>query len=726
MPTDTQTAVVGTLTTLTTTQPVLSPSAVTSHVVYMTSISGSQTIVCSETVGTVTNTAYTVITTVVSVSTTSTSVQATTLTTASVPSQLPTTPADCKDAMGCVGQDIFLPVALGDVPANFQKRADHPVPRLGITNQSGPIETNKFYANFFLGNQNQPTFTHPYGLSWSKGSGNAMSWGLAVSQLDADRKVFGPVNAKIPGQPASYYINPLGIQSLVLSAAELGQSTVLTSDNLLPFSANINLLPTVGSSSKITFPVVQGMGFVTGLYTGLQPSIQSSVFFRTVTAAGSPQVGIYKYRLLLEDNSNWLLYAAPTNGIDPNLRLVSSTLLQGLPGFSGSIQVAKDPGNANEALYDLAAGAYATSATISGYADGPSGSYTFAFNKGGFASSTLLMFALPHHVQSLSDATAGQVTSLQMTTTTKGMATAILADAWTLVEPDLPVSMGFAPWRPDGADTAQISQAAIDAVHRVAAVEISQNMTAQSYLNSMYYSGKALSKFATLVWTVADLLNDPGLAAAGLANLKVAFANFVDQKQPYPLVYDTAWGGVVSSASYLTGDSGVDFGNSYYNDHHFHYGYHVHAASIIGALDPTWLAANKDYVNTLVRDYSNPSSQDTYFPFSRSFDWFHGHSWAKGLFESGDGKDQESTSEDAMAAYALKMWGKTIGDTSMEARGNMMLSIQARSFQNYFLMESNNVNQPSNFIGNKVTGILFENKIDHTTYFGANLEYIQG
>lgn len=62
----------------------------------------------------------------------------------------------------------------------------------------------------------------------------------------------------------------------------------------------------------------------------------------------------------------------------------------------------------------------------------------------------------------------------------------------------------------------------------------------------------------------------------------------------------------------------------------------------------------------------------------------------------------------------------------MEARGNLQLAITARSLQNYFLYDSNNTVQPSNFIGNKVSGILFENKIDHTTYFGTNIEYIQG
>lgn len=182
----------------------------------------------------------------------------------------------------------------------------------------------------------------------------------------------------------------------------------------------------------------------------------------------------------------------------------------------------------------------------------------------------------------------------------------------------------------------------------------------------------------------------------------------------------------MSSASYQTGDSGADFGNTYYNDHHFHYGYHVLAAAVIAHLDPRWLDANKDYVNTLVRDFANPSAKDTWFPQNRMFDWYHGHSFAHGLYESADGRDQESSSEDTMASYALKMWGLVSGDANMAARGNLQLSVLARSANNYFLYMSSNTVQPANFIGNKVAGILFENKIDHTTYFGANIEYIQG
>jgi endo-1,3(4)-beta-glucanase len=629
--------------------------------------------------------------------------------------------------MACTGQDVFLPVGIGAPPANIARRSGHPAPRLGIQNSTSPIPTNKFYANFFLGSQGQSTFTQPYSISWSRGGGNAQSWGMAISHIEPEQRVFGPPRTGIPGSPASYFINPIGIQSIVMSASELRSSTVLTSDSLQAFSANIHLRPASGSASSITFPVVQGMGFVSGLYADLQPAIQSSVFFRNVFSAGSPRQGIFKYRITLEDGKVWLLYAIPDSGIDPNFQLVSSTLLQGLPNFSGVIQIAKNP-ISSESLYDNAAGAYPTSATVSGRANGTTATYSLTWTKGGpnAAQTALLMFALPHHVESFDATTRARLTSLQLSTTTKGLGTAVVADSWTMLETNLPVDMGFAPWRPGSGNVSTLSNAAISAIQKVSAAEVSQNMADQTNLDSMYFSGKGLSKFATIIYTMNELSGQKGLAAAGLANLKSAYATFANNQQRFPLVYDTDWKGIVSSATYVTGDPGVDFGNSFYNDHHFHYGYFIHAAAIIGYLDPSWLAANKEYVNALVRDASNPSGQDQFFPVSRAFDWYNGHSWAKGVFESADGKDQESTSEDTMFAYALKMWGKTIGDVSMEARGNLMLSVLTRTLRDYFLLENNNVNQPSNFIGNKVTGILFENKIDHTTYFGANLEYIQG
>lgn len=58
--------------------------------------------------------------------------------------------------------------------------------------------------------------------------------------------------------------------------------------------------------------------------------------------------------------------------------------------------------------------------------------------------------------------------------------------------------------------------------------------------------------------------------------------------------------------------------------------------------------------------------------------------------------------------------------------GTLMLAVQARSFKDYYLYANDNGVQPARFIGNRAAGILFENKVDHTTYFGSRLEYIQG
>jgi endo-1,3(4)-beta-glucanase len=288
--------------------------------------------------------------------------------------------------------------------------------------------------------------------------------------------------------------------------------------------------------------------------------------------------------------------------------------------------------------------------------------------------------------------------------------------------------MSFAPWTPSHGSITSLSPVATSAILATAQIEANQDFKSQCCLDSMYFSGKGLGKFAMMLYVLHSLVPaPPKLTTKVLGKLKEAFGVFVDNRQINPLVCEKGWKGVVSTAGVK--DAGADFGNGYYNDHHFHYGYFVYAAAVIGMVEPGWLhengGRNKEWVQMLVRDFANPVN-DADFPFSRSFDWFHGHSWAKGLFESGDGKDEESTSEDSFASYALKMWGATIGDPNLEARGNLMLAIQARTFQTYFLMENSNTVQPEQIRNNKVTGITFENKVDHATYFGMNPEYIQG
>ncbi|KAH7157566.1 glycosyl hydrolase family 81-domain-containing protein [Dactylonectria estremocensis] len=631
-----------------------------------------------------------------------------------------------KGVFARAATNIFAnPIDTSAPPSVISQRSDHPVARLGLT-KNGPLQTNKFYSNFFLGSQTQPTFTFPYSVAWAGGTGAAASWGLAISHIAASQRVFGDV---VYNNAAEYYINPVGIQSMIISAQGLSNKTILTVDSVTPYSARVNLKKDSSSNIAIQYPLVQGMQFVTAKFNGARPMIQSAVYFKTMTrVTKDPKTNVAKYNFVLEDGTTWRLYAYKTKGEDLNLALVNNGLAQTSKAFYGIIQIAKDPKQTgSEAALDDGCGIYPSTVKLTGSVSGTVGTYSFDFVRNGHATGNLYMHALPHHVASFNaDTTSRVISTVKMQTTTKGLTTLVKGTTWTLTEPNLPTTMGLTPWSPTKGAIKTLSAKAKVAIKAVAQVEISQDMIAQTNLESMYFSGKAFAKFGQIIYVLNEMLGEKDLALAGLEKLKTAFSRFVTNKQTYPLVYESAWGGVVSSATYKTGDSGLDFGNTYYNDHHFHYGYHILAAAYIAKYDKTWLAANKAWVQMLIRDYANPSTSDPYFPAFRSFDWYHGHSWATGLFAQWDGKNQESSSEDVMAMHAIKCWGQVIGDTNMVARANLQLAIQARSMKDAYLYTSDNIAQPSNFIGNKVAGIVFENKVHHTTFFSADIEAIQG
>lgn len=411
------------------------------------------------------------------------------------PTKLSSPPSTTKMAQAAASSDIFgAPIATNAPAAIFQVRNDHPAPRLGITD-TGPHQTNKFYANFFLGNQNAPTYVHPYSVAWAKGQGASASWGLSISHVEANQRVYGPTSST---GAVKYYLNPVGIQSICLSAAELGPSTALTLDSMAAQSVNVNLLDRAGGRVVVTFPLVQGMGFVTGLYAGSTPVINSGVFFRTVTKSTTgPKPGMTKYTLYLEDGKVWHLYAFSSRGDSLELQVVSNGFARATKPFSGIIQVAKDPGNA-EALLDAASGAYPAGVTLSGSVSGSRGTYTFTYVKRGIQNNRLLMYALPHHIECFDANTNMAKTNVQLQTTTKGMATAVVADLWTMVEPNMPVTMDFAPWDPVRGPQRNLRASYISTISPVALKEISQNMDQQSNQNSMYFSGKVRSSWNTM------------------------------------------------------------------------------------------------------------------------------------------------------------------------------------------------------------------------------------
>lgn len=384
--------------------------------------------------------------------------------------------------------DIFAdPIATAAPPGNIQVRDDHPVPRKGITS-GPPLQTNKFYSNFFLGDQTAPTYTFPYSITWSAGKDPSGSYGLAVSHIDPNQRAFG--DTKPESGAASWYINPVGIQSLILSEKQLGEGTALTTDSITAFSATVRLRKDANSGPVVSFPLVQGMGLVTAMYNGSFPVIQTGIFFRTVTrVSADPKSNVAKFRFLLEDGKTWWLYAYKLQGGDLDLQVTNNGYAEAMSPFFGIIQVAKDIPGA-EPVLDRASGVYAETVDLSGSVSGSSGRYSFQFTARGHPEGELLMWALPHHVESFDHETAGFAQEVHIPTTTKGLAKAMLATRWTMVEPHMPVNMGFAPFSPERGSMGSLSEDAKAVVAVVAKNEISQNMIEQSNLDSMYFSGK--------------------------------------------------------------------------------------------------------------------------------------------------------------------------------------------------------------------------------------------
>lgn len=578
---------------------------------------------------------------------------------------------------------IFTPISTEKPPFD-ESAGDVSLP----SSTASPVQTNSFFSALFIGDQSGGVWPLPYTLTVTRDS----HFGMSVYHGDESDRVFAD------GTPAQYFYMPVGVKPVVFGAAEIGADFALSVDATSKFAATATLSEGTGS---LTIPLVQGMGLATAVYTNLTPKLTSQVGFTLATELLVK--GINKYTVVLNSGATWTVYSSGT-----------ALSLQGgsLVGTSGDsvIQVV----HGTDSVYDSAAGAYAVDMSVSARVS--DSTITYAFNYTFEGSGSPLVFALPHHQDSWTSATSANQTSVTLITPTKGTMVGVLSDTIELSESILDIDFGVGALVPDSA---------LDVIKTAAAADVAADVESEAVSDSMYTAGKILSKYANVLYVAHFILEDSSLTSTLLPKLKLAISRLANNQQTYPLVYDTTVGGVATTAS-----ESADYGANYYNDHHFHYGYHVHAASVVAKVDcdlgGSWVDGVKRWVDALARDYANPSLEDGYFPVSRSFDWFNGHSWAKGMYASADGKDEESLSEDVHSLYGLLLWGKVTGNTNLVSVAQLQLAILKRSLNLYFYYKDSNTVQPSRFIGNKVSGILFENKIDHVTYFGTNTEYIHG
>lgn len=629
-------------------------------------------------------------------------------------------PQETHNAPTVSGDDFFAnPIANCEPPSIFgTKKHDQPPKGCDYDKNAQPIHTNNFYNNLTLEDQTFPVWTLPYSLWLTKDDGQDA--GFAFNHTEASQRVYGPESN---ANPVQFYFNPPRIKSFVFTGEGFDQrNTALRLDKHNKMSVTAIMS---NGKGQVTIPLAHGMGFVTGIYNGVRPVISSQVGVHHFDKKGS--IGLVaKYRVELFNQVVWSMYVTG----DVNFSLRDGRIVGDKVGNGTVVQFCRGESK----YYDESAGSYATEVVLSGKSsskDGTKAVYSFKYGIGGKSSSNKnIVWCLPHHQEALTGPCKKTDTKMLLDSTTKGVMRAYQTNELEMEEDDLPVDINWEPWSQlhkfDG-----YSKKALDVIRKAAKEEVEQDAVGMANVDSMYTSGKILDKFAYILYVCHFVLKDEDLTKKLFAKVTQAIEIFSHNKQKFPLVYDVSWKGLISSA-----EPGADFGNSNYNDHHFHYGYHIHAVALTALVDKEfnggkWFRDSKvkDYTITLIRDVANPSTKDKYFPQFRSFDWFHGHSFAHGIFASGDGKDEESSSEDYHCYYGIKLFAKIIGDEVMEQTANLILAIMKRSMNMYMLFSDDNKIQPSNFIKNKVAGISFENKLDFATYFGRGTignEWIHG
>lgn len=155
------------------------------------------------------------------------------------------------------------------------------------------------------------------------------------------------------------------------------------------------------------------------------------------------------------------------------------------------------------------------------------------------------------------------------------------------------------------------------------------------------------------------------------------------------------------------------------NDHHFHWGYFIHAAAFMEQYEPGWASQWGEMVNHLVRDAASPNRNDSLFPFLRNFSPYAGHCWANGFAFFPQGNDQESTSESMQFNSSLIHWGTITGDDEIRDLGIYLYTTEQSAVEEYWF----DINDRT-FVNTQQYGLisrLWGNDYDNGTFWTADI-----
>jgi endoglucanase Acf2 len=178
----------------------------------------------------------------------------------------------------------------------------------------------------------------------------------------------------------------------------------------------------------------------------------------------------------------------------------------------------------------------------------------------------------------------------------------------------------------------------------------------------------------SLVNTVRQRLEDWFTATPG----EVAFLFY----------YDAQWTALIGYPAGYSQDSNL-------NDHHYHWGYFINAASVVAQFTPGWADQWGGMVEMLARDTASPSRTDPMFPYLRNFSPYEGHSWANGMANEPFGVDEESSPESLNCEAALITWGLVTGNDQLRDLGVYLYSTEESAVEEYWFDVNRRTFQPA-------------------------------
>jgi len=160
------------------------------------------------------------------------------------------------------------------------------------------------------------------------------------------------------------------------------------------------------------------------------------------------------------------------------------------------------------------------------------------------------------------------------------------------------------------------------------------------------------------------------------------------------------------------------------NDHHFHWGYFIHAAVFVEQFVPGWADEWGAMINLLVRDAASSDRDDDQFPFLRNFSPYAGHSWANGFATFPFGNDQESTSESMQFASSLIHWGSIIDNDEIRDLGIYLYTTEQSACEEYWF----DVNKRTfkDGYGYQLASRIWGNGYDNQTFWTSDIAAAYG